>query len=100
MHRKVAAAGVKEGCAINAAVDGGPGTTKLGAIPRSGMVVGMRLLVNLTTPPIACEPKRNVAGPRMTSTWSLVSGSTGTKWSSPRSDAPLAPMPSSWMRTD
>ena len=35
----------------------------------------------------------------MTSTWSLVSGSTGTKWSSPRSDAPLAPMPSSWMRT-
>ena len=59
----------------------------------------MRLLVDSTTPPIACEPNRNVAGPRMTSTLSLVSGSTGTKWSSPRSDAPLAPVPFSWMRT-
>jgi len=30
---------------------------------------------------------------------SLASGSTGTKWSSPRSDAPLEPTPFSWMRT-
>ena len=66
---------------------------------RQGTPVGIRLLVDSTTPPMACEPNRNVAGPRMTSIWLVVRGSTGMKWSSPKSDAPLAPTPFSWMPT-
>ena len=45
---------------------------------RAGQRVGIRLLVALTTPPIACEPQRSVAGPRTTSTLSAASGSSGT----------------------
>ena len=37
-------------------------------LTRDGIEVGMRLLVVSTTPPIACDPKRKVAAPRMTST--------------------------------
>ena len=64
-----------------------------------GSASGIRLLVALTTPPIACEPQRSVAGPRITSTCSAASGSIGTAWSSLSSDTPLAPMPFSWTRT-
>jgi hypothetical protein len=59
----------------------------------------MRLSVAFTTPPIACEPQRKVAGPRTTSTWLLTSGSIGTKWSSPRSETPPPPTPFSTMPT-
>jgi hypothetical protein len=79
MDGEVPAAGIEQRRAVNAAVDRSTGPAKLRADAAVGMYVGMRLLVDSTTPPMACEPNRSVAGPRTTSTLSLVRGSTGTK---------------------
>src|SRR5436189_273578 len=76
-----------------------PGAGRSGLNGPHGSTSGIRLLVELTTPPIDCEPYRNVAGPRITSIWSVASGLTGTKWSSPRSETPPPPMPLSTMPT-
>ena len=53
----------------------------------------------LTTPPIACEPYRNVAGPRTTSMRSAENGSIGTAWSSLSAETSCEPMPFSCTRT-
>src|SRR5215470_2593587 len=69
------------------------------SVGRHGSASGMRLFSEATTPPIAVDPYRSVAGPRITSTWLVLNGSIGTKWSSPRSEAPPPPMPFSVMPT-
>ena len=93
MEGEVALAGVELHRAIEPVVDALSAPLTSPAKPRSGMKVGMRLLSTLTTPPIACEPKRNVAGPRITSICFAANGSIGTPWSSLRSDTSLTPSP-------
>ena len=65
----------------------------------SGKDSGTRLLMALTTPPMAWLPYRSVAAPRTTSMLCADSGSIGTPWSGPMSDTSKLPMPSSSTRT-
>ena len=100
MEGEIALAGVEQHRALDTIVDRGGARPSLSTSkPPRGIQVGIRLFSTLTTPPIACEPQRSVAGPRITSIWPATSGSMVTAWSSPVSETSPDWMPFSWMRT-
>jgi hypothetical protein len=68
MNREIAGAGIEQHRAIETIIDRGPGSAQLGAESALRDRGRNPVIAGLDDPPIACEPKRKVAGPRMTST--------------------------------